>query len=227
MSTTYLKSDLIAELAQVADISKVKAEAVINQLVQIACREARNGFTVPGLCKLDVVRRKARKARIPSTGQRILIGEHDALRARPLKRASHAVAPRMPGLVQFIEEEPAAAEKGAAATEKTVPATEGQPFNPEGLVSFRCGACGQEIEAPFDMAGTASECPACGRRIEVPYVSEPGTLWGRTAPETKPPALPAMPAAPSDGAPQVAAGTAAKNPAQMGRTIRIELPDDV
>ena len=229
MSTTYLKSDLIAELAQATDISKVKAEAVINQLVQIAYREARTGFTVPGLCKLDVVRRKARKARIPSTGQRILIGEHDALRARPLKRAAHAVAPRMPGLVQFIEEETAAATAAtdAPATEKTVPATEGQPFNPEGLVSFRCSACGQEIEAPFDMAGTASECPACGGRIEVPYVSEPGTLWGRAAPETKPPALPAMPAAPADGAPLATAGAAPQNPAQMGRTIRIELPDDV
>ena len=163
MSTTYLKSDLVAELAQVADIPKSKAESVLGQLAQIACREARNGFTLPGICKLDVVQRKARKARIPSTGQRILIGEHDALRARPLKKAAHAVAPRMPGLVQFIEDEPAAgAAPGAPEVEKTVPATEGQPFNPEGLVSFRCGACGQEIEAPFDMAGTASECPACG-----------------------------------------------------------------
>lgn len=227
MSTTYLKSDLIAELAQGAEIPKTKAEAVINQLAQIAYREARNGFTLPGICKLDVVRRKERKARIPGTGQRILIGEHDALRTRPLKRASHAVAPRMPGLVRFIEEEPAAAEKGAAPIEKTIPATEGQPFNPEGLVSFRCGACGQEIEAPFDMAGTASECPACGGRIEVPYVSEPGTIWGRTAPVAKPPALPAMPAVPSAAAPQAEGAGAPQTGAQMGRTIRIELPDDV
>ena len=40
MSTTYLKSDLITELAQGADIPKTKAEAVINQLAQIAYREA-------------------------------------------------------------------------------------------------------------------------------------------------------------------------------------------
>lgn len=229
MSTTYLKSDLIAELAQGADIPKTKAEAVINQLAQIAYREARNGFTLPGICKLDVVRRKERKARIPSTGQRILIGEHDALRTRPLKRASHAVAPRMPGLVQFIEEDPVVADTapGTPAAEKMVPATEGQPFNPEGLVSFRCGACGQEIEAPFDMAGTASACPACSGRIEVPYVSEPGTIWGRTAPVAKPPALPAMPAVPSAAAPQAEGAGAPQTGAQMGRTIRIELPDDV
>ncbi len=228
MSTTYLKSDLVAELAQVADIPKSKAEAVLGQLAQIACREARNGFTLPGICKLDVVQRKARKARIPSTGQRILIGEHDALRARPLKKAAHAVAPRMPGLVQFIEDEPAAgAAPGAPEVEKTVPATEGQPFNPEGLVSFRCGACGQEIEAPFDMAGTASECPACGGKIEVPYVSEPGTIWGRAAPEVKPPALPAMPSAQTEATPRAEGAATPRTEAQMGRTIRIELPDDV
>ena len=229
MSTTYLKSDLIAELAQGTDIPKTKAEAVINQLAQIAYREARNGFTLPGICKLDVVRRKERKARIPSTGQRILIGEHDALRTRPLKRASHAVAPRMPGLVQFIEEDPVVADTapGTPAAEKMVPATEGQPFNPEGLVSFRCGACGQEIEAPFDMAGTASACPACGGKIEVPYVSEPGTIWGRAAPEVKPPALPAMPSAQTEATPRAEGAATPRTEAQMGRTIRIELPDDV
>ena len=135
----------------------------------------------------------------------------------------------MPGLVQFIEEDPVVADTapGTPAAEKMVPATEGQPFNPEGLVSFRCGACGQEIEAPFDMAGTASECPACGGRIEVPYVSEPGTIWGRKAPETKPPALPAMPSGSSEAATQADGAAAPRPEAQMGRTIRIELPDDV
>jgi nucleoid DNA-binding protein/DNA-directed RNA polymerase subunit RPC12/RpoP len=224
MSATYLKNDLIAELAQTAGITKVKAETVINHLAQIAYREAKTGFTVPGICKLDVVRRKARQARIPSTGQRILVGEHDALRARPLKKAMHAVAPKMPGLVQYLTEEPAPDPSAPAAT---APVTEGQPYNPEGLVSFRCGACGQEIEAPFDMAGAASECPACGGRIEVPYVSEPGTIWGRAAPETKLPAQPAFPAAPATGASPESAASAPRTEAQMGRTIRIELPDDV
>lgn len=229
MSITYLKSDLIAELAQGADISKAKAEAVIGQLAQIAYREARNGFTLPGICKLDVVRRQGRKARIPGTGQRILIGEHDALRVRPLKKAAHAVAPRMPGLVQFIAEEPAAAAAASDAprAEQTVPATEGQPFNPEGLVSFHCGACGQEIEAPFDLAGTTAECPACGGKIEVPYVSEPGTIWGRAVPGAKPTPPPAMTATPAMGASRSDVGAASRNEAQMGRTIRIELPDDV
>jgi nucleoid DNA-binding protein/DNA-directed RNA polymerase subunit RPC12/RpoP len=229
MSTTYLKSDLIAELAQTAGISKHKAEIVLNQLTQIAYREARTGFNVPGICKLDVVRRKARHARIPSTGQRIIIGEHDALRSRPLKKAKHAVAPMMPGLVQFVVE--GAALDASAPAAPAVPAapaaaavSDGQPNNPEGLVSFRCSACGQEIEAPFDMAGTASECPACGGQFEVPYISEPGTLWGRVIADAKPPALAATPAMQDSNG---AGAAAPKSEAQLGRTIRIELPDDV
>lgn len=230
MSTTYLKSDLIAELAQTAGISKHKAEIVLNQLTQIAYREARTGFNVPGICKLDVVRRKARHARIPSTGQRIIIGEHDALRSRPLKKAKHAVAPMMPGLVQFVAEDAApdasapAASAAAPAAPAAPAASDGQPNNPEGLVSFRCSACGQEIEAPFDMAGTASECPACGGKFEVPYISEPGTLWGRVVADAKPPALAATPAQQDPNSTGV---TAPKSEAQLGRTIRIELPDDV
>ena len=226
MSTTYLKSDLIAELAQTAGISKRKADIILNQLTQIVYRESKTGFILPGICKLDVVRRKARRTRIPSTGQWIMIGEHDALRTRPLQRAKHAVAPKMPGLVQFIEA-PEATPAPADVAETPTPAApqsamDGHPYNPEGLVSFRCGACGQEIEAPFDMAGTDSACPSCNGRIEVPYVSEPGTIWGRAIQEPKPPTAPVES---PDATPF--ADPAPKDEAKMGRTIRIELPDDV
>jgi nucleoid DNA-binding protein/DNA-directed RNA polymerase subunit RPC12/RpoP len=227
MSTTYLKADLIAELASAADIPRTKAEIVVNQLAQIAYREARAGFTIPGICKLDVVRRKARHARLPRTGQRILIDEHDALRARPLQKAKHAVAPMMPGMVKFVDDAPESADAARSGTQPPQAATDNQPFNPEGLVSFRCGACGQEIEAPFDMAGAESECPACSGKIEVPYVSEPGTIWGRAIIDTKPTAPAAVPAVPAlNAAPNVPASPAPPSDAKLGRTIRIELPDD-
>src|SRR5690606_1357720 len=32
----------------------------------------------------------------------------------------------------------------------------------EQFVSFLCKSCGQEIEAPIDMAGSQDECPSCG-----------------------------------------------------------------
>ena len=231
-SKKYLKSDLVAELAEIADVPKSKVDTILNELAQIAYREAGKGFFVPGICKLDVTKRKARRVRIPTTGQWIIIGEHKALRVRPLKKAKHAVAPMMPGLVQFITPEEAAA--AAPKAEASAPAAGAQPYNPEGLVSFKCGACGQEIEAPFDMAGTRSECPACGGRIEVPYISEPGTIWGRVAADNKPPApmaqpaLPAQPAIPVEPAePALPAGAQMAHEAAKGRTIRINLPDDV
>lgn len=250
MSAPYLKTDLVAELAKSVGISKRKADLLLNLLAQIAYREARTGFTVPGICRLDVVHRNARRARIPRTGEQIIIGAHDSLRVRPLRKAKHAVTPMMPGLVQLVPAEaateppavgeapsnqpleqekapaPAPAPESIAAAAATPPqaqpppaAQDAQPANTEGLVSFRCVSCGQEIEAPFDMAGTASECPTCGSTIEVPYISEPGTIWGRTMPDSKQANLPAS--APQSETP------AESHEAMKGRTIRIELPDDI
>jgi len=242
----YLKANLVSELATVAGISKRKTDLLLGMLAQIAYREARAGFTVPGICRLDVAHRKARRARIPRTGEAIVIGAHDMLRVRPLRKAKHAVTPMSPGLVQFVTDEPPSVKPAATdaapspapgtpapSPEKTgsaapeigapagaaVPPAAGQQ-NTEGLVSFRCSACGQEIEAPFDMAGTTSECPACGGSIEVPYIAEPGTIWGRALPNT-PPSLPAASPAPTEEQ------LAATHAAMKSRTIRIELPDDL
>ena len=40
-----------------------------------------------------------------------------------------------------------------------------------GDITFHCTHCGQEIEAPSDMAGTEAECPMCGAPIRVPAPS--------------------------------------------------------
>lgn len=47
-------------------------------------------------------------------------------------------------------------------------ATEMADGNVEGFVYFQCESCGQEIEAPKDMAGTGVPCPACGNPLRVP-----------------------------------------------------------
>lgn len=229
----YLKVDLVAELAASINISKRKTDILLNELAQIAYREAPYGFNVPGICRLDIVHRKERRARIPSTGEQILIGAHDTLRVRPLRKAKNTVTPRPDGLVQVMETEEPTTDTAAATTPATTPdptphqhtplPTE-QQDNPEQLVSFRCPSCSQEIEAPNDMCGTQSECPTCGNGIEVPYISEPGTIWGRalTAAETAAPA-----AAPDSFQSQSEISSAEMNDMMKGRTIRIELPDDI
>ena len=73
----------------------------------------------------------------------------------------------LPGIVP---EEPAA----PAALPKAEPAEPAQPaftVAPNGDITFHCQRCGQEIEAPGDMAGTDAECPMCGSPIHVPTPS--------------------------------------------------------
>lgn len=35
-------------------------------------------------------------------------------------------------------------------------------------INFDCPFCGQNLDAPEDMAGWAIDCPACGRKIKIP-----------------------------------------------------------
>lgn len=224
--SSYTKSDLVAELARDLGVSRRKVNHLLDQLAAVAYREARaGGFTVPGICRIDVVRRKERRARNPRTGETLLIAEHDMVRVRHLKRVRDMVTPPPPDLVTVLppereavpdvppsQEEPAVpAWQPLLEDAAPVPAAAPAPVPPpqpapalEKLISFRCKNpdCRQEIEAYDDMAGSSSECPSCGSPIEVPYFSEPGTLHG--------------PALPAEGG----------GDSTMGRTIRIELPDD-
>jgi DNA-directed RNA polymerase subunit RPC12/RpoP len=69
----------------------------LETLLKIARREACNTFVLPGICKLEVVRRKPRKMRNPRTGESFMLPERDALRItapRSLKLAcAKVIAP--------------------------------------------------------------------------------------------------------------------------------------
>src|SRR5690348_18126044 len=53
--------------------SKKQAAAMLDALTDLAHKEAKKGFTLPGLGKLVVVNRKARMGRNPATGEAIKI----------------------------------------------------------------------------------------------------------------------------------------------------------
>ncbi len=166
----YTKSELIRELAFTVGITQKKARFVLDALQFIAYREATNhGFTIPGICKLDIIRRKERQMRNPQTGEKILIAEHDALRVRALKKAKDAVTPPPENLVTYLPQESEASQIYDDFSQ---------------AISFRCKKCGQEIEAPKAAAGITSECPACNTVIIIPDKSEPGTMHGDPLPET-------------------------------------------
>ncbi|MFN2351241.1 MAG: HU family DNA-binding protein [Kiritimatiellia bacterium] len=85
------KSQIVAELADKLEITKKQAVTTIETLVGMAYKEAKNGFTIPGLGKLVVVQRKARIGRNPVTGEKIKIKAKKALKFRIAKAAKDAV----------------------------------------------------------------------------------------------------------------------------------------
>ena len=91
MAKAATKSQIIAKVAEDADISKVQAKAAIESLVNQAYAGAADGFTVPGLGKMVKVERKARQGRNPATGETIQIAAKTVLKFRIAKAAKDAV----------------------------------------------------------------------------------------------------------------------------------------
>lgn len=91
MAKAATKSQIIAQIAEDADISKVQAKAALESLVAQAYAGATDGFTVPGLGKLVKVNRAARQGRNPATGETIQIDAKTVLKFRIAKAAKDAV----------------------------------------------------------------------------------------------------------------------------------------
>ena len=85
------KSQIIAGVAESAEISKKQAKAAIEALVALAYKGAKDGFMIPGLGKLVKVQRKAREGRNPATGATIKIPKKTVLKFRIAKDAKDAV----------------------------------------------------------------------------------------------------------------------------------------
>ncbi len=84
------KSQIIVKLAEQNDMTKKDVSAFLDSLAQLAYKEAKKGFTVPGLGKLVVVKRKARMGRNPATGETIKIPAKTVLKFRISKVAKDA-----------------------------------------------------------------------------------------------------------------------------------------
>lgn len=87
------KSEIVAHLAEKNELTKKQAAAVLEDLVALAYKEAKKGFTIPGLGKMVVVNRKARMGRNPATGEAIKIPAKKVLKFRIAKAAKDAILP--------------------------------------------------------------------------------------------------------------------------------------
>lgn len=85
------KSQIMSTLAETCDMTKKDLTAVIEAMVALAYKEAKNGFTVPGLGKLVLQNRKARMGRNPQTGEAIKIPAKKVVKFRIAKAAKDAI----------------------------------------------------------------------------------------------------------------------------------------
>lgn len=91
MAKAATKSQIIAQIAEDADITKVQAKAAIESLVNQAYAGSSEGFTIPGLGKLVKVDRAARAGRNPATGETIQIAAKTVLKFRIAKAAKDVI----------------------------------------------------------------------------------------------------------------------------------------
>jgi DNA-binding protein HU-beta len=91
MAKALSKSQIATAIADKNEISKKTAVAILEQLADLAYRNAKNSFTLPGLGKLVLVNRKARIGRNPATGEQIQIPAKRVVKFRVAKAAKDAI----------------------------------------------------------------------------------------------------------------------------------------
>jgi DNA-binding protein HU-beta len=91
MAKPLTKSQIAAEIATKTGITKKAAGDILQSIVELAYKNAKNTFTLPGLGKLVLVNRKARLGRNPATGEAIKIAAKRVVKFRIAKAAKDAI----------------------------------------------------------------------------------------------------------------------------------------
>lgn len=91
MPKAMTKSQIVAGVAEKVGITKKQAGEAIEMLATMAYKNAKNGFTVPGLGKLVLVNRKARMGRNPATGAAIKIPAKRVVKFRVAKACKDSI----------------------------------------------------------------------------------------------------------------------------------------
>jgi DNA-binding protein HU-beta len=88
------KAQIAAHIATEFEMTKKAGAQVLEVIAKLAYREAKRGFTLPGIGKLVIVKRKERMGRNPQTGEPIKIPAKTVLKFRIAKAAKEAVGTR-------------------------------------------------------------------------------------------------------------------------------------
>ncbi len=89
------KAQIVSHFAKQFEISKKMASAIIEEVAALAVSETKKtgSFTLPGIGKLVLVKRKARMGRNPGTGEVIKIAAKTVVKMRIAKAAKEAIVP--------------------------------------------------------------------------------------------------------------------------------------
>ena len=89
------KAQIVSHFAKKFEISKKMASAIIEEVAALAVSETKKAgsFTLPGIGKLVLVKRKARMGRNPGTGEVIKIAAKTVVKMRIAKAAKEAIVP--------------------------------------------------------------------------------------------------------------------------------------
>jgi len=91
MAKPLTKSQIVTAIAETNGLPKTQTAAILDSIVQLAYKNAKNSFTLPGLGKLVLVNRKARMGRNPATGATIKIAAKRVVKFRVAKAAKDAI----------------------------------------------------------------------------------------------------------------------------------------
>jgi DNA-binding protein HU-beta len=89
------KNQIVTHFAEKFELSKKAASSIIDEMAMLAIAETKKtgSFTLPGIGKLVLVKRKARVGRNPATGEAINIPAKTVVKMRVAKACKEAIVP--------------------------------------------------------------------------------------------------------------------------------------
>jgi len=92
-SAVLTKTQIIAGIAEKTELQKKKVAEVLDLITELTYKNAKNGFTLPGIGKVVVQNRSARVCRNPQTGEPVKVPARKVLKFRFAKAAKDAIIP--------------------------------------------------------------------------------------------------------------------------------------
>ena len=90
------KSQIVSQVAEKFELSKKQTAAILDGIVELAISETKKvgAFTLPGMGKTVLSKRKARMGRNPATGEEIKIPAKTVMKMRMAKAFKDAIIPK-------------------------------------------------------------------------------------------------------------------------------------